>query len=75
MKKSLKMDKMKMKYDKEVDVLVIRFSDHKVAESDESKAGFIIDYDKDGNMVRIEILEASRRVQAPFKLEYEVVPG
>lgn len=64
---------MKVKYDKEVDVLVIRFSDQKVIESDESKPGVIIDFDKDGNIVKIEILDASKRVQAPLKLEYEVV--
>ncbi|MBK6902030.1 MAG: DUF2283 domain-containing protein, partial [Saprospirales bacterium] len=44
-----------------------------ISESDEPKPGLIIDYDKDGNVLRIEILDASKRVQAPFKLEYEVV--
>ena len=64
---------MKMKYDKEVDILLIRFSDSKISESDEPKPGVIIDYDQEGNIVRIEILDASKKVQAPFNLEYEVV--
>ncbi|MBK7338288.1 MAG: DUF2283 domain-containing protein [Saprospirales bacterium] len=64
---------MKLKYSKEPDILLIRFSDNPISESDELKPGLIIDYDKDGNVVRIEILDASKRVQAPFKLEYEVV--
>ena len=64
---------MKVKYNKEVDVLVIRFSDNKVLESDESRPGVIIDYDKEGNIVKIEILDASTRTETPFKMEYEVV--
>ncbi|MBK6902005.1 MAG: DUF2283 domain-containing protein [Saprospirales bacterium] len=64
---------MQLKYSKEPDILLIRFSDNPISESDEPKPGLIIDYDKDGNVVRIEILDASKRVQAPFKLEYEVV--
>ena len=52
---------------------LIRLSDAKISESDEPKPGVIIDYDKDGNIVRIEILDASKKVQAPFKMEYEVV--
>ena len=64
---------MKVKYDKEVDVLVIRFSDKKVVESDESRPGVIIDYDKEGQIVKIEILDASKRTETPYKMEYEVV--
>jgi uncharacterized protein YuzE len=64
---------MKVKYDKEVDILVIRFSDSKIQESDESKPGVIIDYDKEGKIVKIEILQASKRMEAPFRVEYEVV--
>ena len=64
---------MKLKYSKEPDIILIRFSYNPISESDEPKPGLIIDYDKNGNVVRIEILDASKRVQAPFKLEYEVV--
>lgn len=64
---------MKVKYEKEVDVLVIRFSDQKVVESDESRPGVIIDYDKEGRIVKIEILDASKLTETPFKMEYEVV--
>lgn len=41
-----------------------------VHESDEDKPGVILNYDKDGNIVDIEILEASRRVEDPPKVEY-----
>ena len=66
---------MKIKYDQEVDVLLIQLSDSKVYESDESKPGIILDYDREGNIVRIEILDASKRTNTPFKLEYEMVSG
>ena len=64
---------MKIKYDPEVDVLLIQFSQNKIAESDESRNGVILDYDKDGNVVRIEILDASKKGDAPWKFEYELV--
>ena len=64
---------MKVKYDKEVDVVVIQLSEGEVVESDESKPGVIMDYDKDGNVVRIEILDASKRSESPFRFEYEMV--
>lgn len=63
---------MKVKYDSEVDVLTIEFSSAPVDESDEDKPGVIIDYDKDGNIVGLEILNASRRMENPRALEYAV---
>jgi len=63
---------MKVKYDQEVDVLTIEFSDTPVEESDHDKPGVILDYDKDGNIVGMEILNASKRVQNPKSVEYAV---
>ncbi len=63
---------MKVKYDQEVDVLTIEFSSAPVDESDEDKPGVIIDYDKDGNLVGLEILNASRHMENPRALEYAV---
>ncbi|MEZ5039174.1 MAG: DUF2283 domain-containing protein [Saprospiraceae bacterium] len=64
---------MKIKYDKEVDVLVIRLSDEKIEESDELREGIILDFDKSGNVVKIEILDASKKGNALTKIEYELV--
>jgi uncharacterized protein YuzE len=61
-----------VKYDAEVDALVIRFSDAKIDESDEDKPGVILDYDKGGNVVKIEILKASKRIGNPKNIEFEV---
>jgi uncharacterized protein YuzE len=63
---------MKVFYDPEVDVLRILFSNQPIEESDEDKPGVIIDYDKGGNIVGLEVLEASKRVENPRSLEYAV---
>lgn len=63
---------MKITYDPEVDVLRIIFSDTPIEESDEEKPGVILDFDKDGNIVGIEILDASRRMENPRSVEYAV---
>lgn len=63
---------MKVRYDPEVDVLRIVLNDAPVEESDESKPGVILDYDKDGNMVGLEVLDASKRVEDPMSVEYAV---
>lgn len=63
---------MKLKYDKDTDVLYISLSDEVVFESDENKSGVIIDYSTDGKIVGIEILSASKKMPNPLKVEYEV---
>jgi uncharacterized protein YuzE len=63
---------MKITYDPEVDVLRILLSDAAIEESDEGKPGVILDYDKSGNLVGLEILNASERVADPRRLEYSV---
>ena len=63
---------MKVTYDPEVDVLRILLSDAPIEESDEDKPGVILDYDKDGNVVGLEILEASKRIANPRSVEYAV---
>lgn len=63
---------MKVTYDPEVDVLYILLRDAPVEESDEDKPGVILDYDKAGNIVGIEILDASKRTENPRSVEYAV---
>lgn len=60
---------MKVTYDTGVDVLRILFRDAPIEESDEDKPGIILDYDKDGNVVGLEILNASQRVENPHRVE------
>jgi uncharacterized protein YuzE len=64
---------MKITYDPEVDVLRIPFSNAPIEESDEDKPGIIIDYDKDGNVVGMQILDAFKRMDNPRGVDYAVV--
>ena len=63
---------MKVVYDQEVDVLRILFSTAAIEESDEEKPGVILDYDGEGNIVGIEVLDASKRMENPRALDYAV---
>jgi len=65
---------MKVIYDRDTDTLAIIFAENAVAESDEEKPGIILDYDSSGNLVSMEILDASKRVSIPSKIEYQVSP-
>jgi uncharacterized protein YuzE len=63
---------MKVAYDQRTDSLsVILKEGVKVAESDEDKPGVILDYDEHGDLLALEILDASRRVTDARKIEYE----
>jgi len=63
---------MKVIYEPDVDVMRILFRDVPIEESDEDKPSVIIDYDRDGNIVALEILNASQRVENPRSVEYNV---
>ena len=65
---------MKVIYDRETDTLMVILTDAPVAESDEDKPGVILDYDAAGNLVSLEILDASCRVTLPTRIEYQVAP-
>jgi uncharacterized protein YuzE len=63
---------MKIAYDRQTDSLSLVLKEGvEVAESDEDKPGVILDYDEHGDLVALEILDASRRVTEAGKLEYE----
>jgi uncharacterized protein YuzE len=63
---------MRIKYDKETDIVYIMFSDSLVAESDEEKPGIILDYDAQGTIVGIEVLNASTKMEQANSVIYEV---
>ena len=63
---------MKVTYDIETDSLTVILKEQaSIAESDEDKPGVILDYDKDGNLVSIEVLDASQRVSDAKKIEFQ----
>jgi len=59
-------------YDVQTDILTIILNDSAVAESDEDKPGIILDYDASGNVVSLEVINASRRILQPTRMEYEL---
>lgn len=54
---------MKVRYDSEVDIMLITFKERPILESGELEPGLIADYDSDGNIVRLEILNASTKIE------------
>jgi len=63
---------MKVIFDPETDTLSLIFRKDKIAESDEIKEGIIIDYNKDGKIVSMEILDATEQVSEPRGILYEL---
>ena len=64
---------MKVIYDPESDTLTMILKDVPVSESDESKPGVILDYDSAGDIVSMEILDASKRVSQVRNIEFQTV--
>ena len=65
---------MKASYDPRTDTLSLILKDGaKVAESEEDNPGVILDYDERGDLVSMEILDASRRVTEATKMEFQVI--
>lgn len=65
---------MQVIYDSKTDTLTMILKEGPVAESDEDKPGIVLDYDGAGNLVSLEILDASRRVSQPRNVEFQTSP-
>ena len=63
---------MKVVYDQEIDVLRIVFRSSVVEEINEDQPGVVLHYDSEGNIVGIEVLTASERMENPRALDYAV---
>lgn len=55
---------MKMKIDKELDILYIRFDDDKIIESELKEKDLIFDYNENGKVVGLELLNLSSRAKS-----------
>ena len=61
---------MKVIYDRETDTMSIILRAGKIAESDEVREGLIMDYDRVGKLLSIELLDASEQVNRPTAVEF-----
>ncbi len=63
---------MRIRYDEDVDAITIVFQpDRKIHDSDEPNQGVVMDYDVEGTLVSIEVLDASKRFQDLESVQYE----
>ena len=61
---------MKVTYDREADAMYIRFRDVAVERTSHVQPGIILDYGADDEVVGLEILWASQRMEQPGVVEY-----
>ena len=66
---------MKVNYDIMADAVYINVSDAKVARTVKSEERFLVDVDASGNVVGIEILDASNQQELVKDLEKNVAVG
>ena len=53
---------MRINYDESDDAMYIRFSEAKYYQSDEVREGIILDFDKSGRIIALEVLDVSKRL-------------
>ena len=64
---------MKVSYDPKTDILrMVLCDDRAIADSDEDKPGVILDYDDQGNLVSLQVLDASERVSDARSVDYQM---
>ncbi|MBI4045072.1 MAG: DUF2283 domain-containing protein [Candidatus Diapherotrites archaeon] len=66
---------MRINFDKKADALYIRFSEEKYFESDELREGIILDLDKSGKVIGLEILDVSKNLpkESLNKISFELL--
>ena len=65
---------MKLTYDKETDTLLIVLTKNTIDETEEVRPGVLADLDSSGALVSLEILNASRKVDALKELIAKHLP-
>jgi uncharacterized protein YuzE len=65
---------VKVTYDAETDTLTVLLRDAKARVSEEERSGVILDYDANNQLIAIEILDASSRVDGVDTVQLQVIP-
>lgn len=66
---------MKVQYDPAADAMYIRLAEGQTADSDEVREGVVLDYDENGRVLGIEVLNLSRRADNPREMAFELMPS
>ena len=64
---------MKIEYDPKADAMYIRLLAGEVVESDEVRPGVVLDFDSNGRVLGIEMLDVSLRTDNPRELAMELI--
>lgn len=63
---------MQVTYDARTDTVTVIFKEGAaIAESEEDRPGVVLDYDERGELVSLEVVDASRRITEPRKVEFQ----
>jgi uncharacterized protein YuzE len=63
---------MKVSYDARTDTVTVIFKEGAaIAESEEDRPGVVLDYDERGELVSLEVVDASSRITEPRKVEFQ----
>lgn len=60
---------MRVRVDHRADAVYLNLTDRPIEESEEVADGIVVDYDADGRIVGVEILDASKRTGDPAALQ------
>jgi len=63
------MKTMRMRVDHAADAVYLNLTDRPIKDSEEVADGIVVDYDEEGRIVGIEILDASKRIEDPTALK------
>ena len=64
---------MKIEYNQQADAMYIRLRAGDVAESEEVRPGVVLDFDTQGQVLGIEMLDVSKRTDNPRELAMELI--
>ena len=64
---------MKIEYDQQADAMYVRLREGTVAESDEVRPGVVLDFDSNGRVLGIEMIDVSERTDNPRELAMELI--
>ena len=61
---------MKFSYNKKEDALYMRFDQKPIVESDQVSDNLIVDYDRSGRIIGLEVLDASKKMAKKLHLNF-----